>query len=153
VSRSVAGLLDVVVLVTVAASAACYQYHDASPTAVRPEETVHVVLSGEASTTMAGTIGPNATSIDGRVMAVDSIRMRLAVTQIARGAGPEEFMQSEPIDVPTTAAVAIRVRSVDRVRTFLAAFGGVVAGVLAARTLTSSPGVVSTRGTPSNGSK
>ena len=152
-SRSVTGVLDIVVLVGVAASTACYQYHDASPTAVRPDETVHVVLSGEASTTLAGTIGPNATSIDGRVMAVDSIRMRLAVTQIARAVGPEQFMQSEPIDVPTSAALAIRVRSVDRVRTVLAAFGGIVAGVLAARTLTSSPGVVSTKGTPSNGSR
>ena len=150
VTRAVPGGALVAV---VAFSAACYQYHDASPTAVRPDETVHVVLSSDASTSLAATIGPNATSIDGRVMAVDSNRMRLAVTQIARAVGPEEFLQSEPIDVPTHGALAVSVRSVDRVRTFLAAFGGVLAGVLAAHTLTSTPGVVSTTGAPTGTSK
>jgi hypothetical protein len=130
----------------------CYQYHDASPTAVRPDETVHVVLSSDASSSLAGTIGPNATSIDGRVMAVDSNSMRLAVTQIARALGPEEFLQSEPIDVPTRGALIVSVRSVDRVRTFLA-FGGILAGVVVAHTLSNSPGIFSTRGAPAGGSK
>jgi len=133
-------------------STGCYQYSNASPTAVRPDETVHVVLSSDASSSLASTIGPNATSIDGRVMAIDANRMRLAVTQIARAVGPEEFLQSEPIDVPTSGALTVSVRSVDRVRSFLAV-GGILAGVVAAHTIVSSPGVFSTRGAPAGGSK
>ncbi len=139
-------------LVLVAACAGCYQYHDASVTGVRPDETVHVVLSSDAASALASTIGPNATSIDGRVMAVDSNHLRLAVTQIARAIGPEEFLQYEPIDVPTRGALAVSVRSVDRVRTVIA-FGGILAGVLAAHTLSNSPGVFSTTGAPAGGSK
>jgi hypothetical protein len=135
-----------------AASAGCYQYHEASPTAVRPDATVHVVLSSDASMSLAGMIGPNATSIDGRVVAVDSNRMRLAVTQIARAVGPEEFLQNEPIDVPTRGALSISIRSVDRVRTVLAV-GGLLAGVVAAHTLSTSPGIFSTRGTTPIGGK
>jgi hypothetical protein len=132
--------------------AGCYQYHDAVATSVRPDERVHIVLSSDASSSLASTIGPNATSIDGRVLSVDSNRMRLAVTQIARAVGPEEFLQSEPLDVPTRGALAVSVRSVDRFRTLLA-FGGILAGVVAAQTLSNSPGVFSTRGAPASGSK
>lgn len=139
-------------MVLVAASSACYQYHEASPTALRPDETVHVILSSDASSSLASAIGPNATSIDGRVMAIDSNHMRLAATQIARAFGPEEFLQNEPIDVPTHGALAVSVRSVDRIRTFLA-LGGLVAGVFAARTLSTSPGVVSTTGAPAGTSR
>jgi hypothetical protein len=144
-SRSLAGVL-------VALSAGCYQYNEASPTAVRPDATVHVVLTSDASSSLAAAIGPNATSLDGRVMSIDSNRMRLAVTQIARAVGPEEFLQYEPIDVPTRGALTISVRSVDRVRTILA-FGGILAGVFAARTLTTSPGIFSTTGAPAGSSK
>jgi hypothetical protein len=49
------------VLALVALSAGCYQYQEASPTAVRPDATVHVVLTSEASSSLAGAIGPNAT--------------------------------------------------------------------------------------------
>lgn len=136
----------------VAALGGCYQYHEASTTAVRPDETVHVILSSDASSSLASTIGPYATSIDGRVLSIDSNQMRLAVTQIARAVGPEEFLQNEPIDVPTHGAVAVSVRSVDRVRTVLA-LGGLLAGVFAARTLTTSPNVVSTAGAPTGGSR
>lgn len=139
-------------MILTAASAACYQYHEASPTALRPDETVRIVLSGEASGALAGTIGPNATSIDGRVLAIDSNRMRLAVTQIARAIGPEEFLQNEPIDVPTRGALAVSVRSMDRFRTVLA-FGGVLAGMFAARTIANSAGVVSSAGAPAGSSK
>src|SRR5690349_4040642 len=139
-------------LLLVAASTGCYQYREMSPTTVRPDETVHVVLSGDASSSLAGAIGPNATSIDGRVVSIDSSRICLAVTQIARALGPEEFLQYEPIDVPTRGALTISVRSVDRARTVLA-FGGILAGVFAARTLTTAPGIFSTTGAPAGSSK
>lgn len=151
-SRTVTASRRLISAVLAAATAACYEYHDASPTTVRPDATVRVVLSSDASISLAGTIGPHATSIDGRVLAVDSSRMRLAVTQIVRAIGTEEFMQNEPIDIPTRGALTVSVRSVDRFRTILA-FGGILAGALAARTLSSSPGVFSTTGAPAGSNK
>src|SRR5262249_27513446 len=83
-------------------SVGCYEYREARVTDVRPDATVHVVLSAEAATALAGTIGPNATAIDGRVMSVDTRTLRLSATQIARAVGPEEFLRDEPIDVPAS---------------------------------------------------
>jgi hypothetical protein len=119
---------------------------------VRPDATVHLVLSAEAATALASTIGPNATAIDGRVMSIDTRTMRLAATQIARAVGPEEFLRDEPIDVPAWGALSISTRSVDRLRTVLA-IGGIIAGAIAAHRLTDQPGIVSTRGAPVMGTK
>jgi hypothetical protein len=130
----------------------CYEYHSASVATVRPTETVHVALSSEATASLAPTIGPNATTLDGEVLSVDSRTLRLAVTQIARAVGPEEFLRNEPIDVPASGASSITVRKVDRMRTMLA-FGGIIAGAIVARIATNSPGVVTVKGGPSSGTK
>lgn len=138
--------------VPVLAGTGCYEYHSASIASVRPTETVHVALSPEATVSLASTIGPNATMLDGEVLSVDANTLRLAVTQIARAVGPEEFLKNEPIDVPASGALEITVRSVDRMRTMLA-LGGLIAGVIVARVATTSPGVVTVKGGPSTGTK
>ena len=71
------------------AGTGCYEYHSASIASVRPTETVHVALSPEATVSLASTIGPNATMLDGEVLSVDANTLRLAVTQIARAVGPD----------------------------------------------------------------
>jgi hypothetical protein len=134
------------------AGTACYEYRDARLADVRPSETVHVVLSTEGSSALASTIGPNATSIDGRVLSIDGRTMRVAITQIARVMGPEEFLGNEPVDVPTAGALSVSTRSVDHVRTVLA-IGALIAGAFAAHRLTDQPGVVTVRGGPSAGTK
>jgi hypothetical protein len=131
---------------------ACYEYRDASLADVRPDVSVHVVLSAAGSTALAPTIGPNATSIDGRVLSVGAGTMRLAATQIARAVGPEEFLQNEPIDLPTAGTLSISTRSVDRVRTVLTV-AAIIAGVFAAHALSDQPAIVSTKGGPSGGTK
>lgn len=133
-------------------SVGCYEYREARVTDVRPDATVHVVLSAEAATALAGSIGPNATSIDGRVLSVDTRTLRLSATQIGRAVGPEEFLRDEPIDVPSLGALSISIRSVDRVRTVLA-IGGILASVFAAHALTDQPGIIATRGGPTTGTK
>jgi hypothetical protein len=134
------------------AGTACYEYHDAELSAVRPNATVHVVLSSDASTSLASTIGPNATSIDGRVLSIDRTTMRLAATQIARVVGPEEFLRDEPIDLPSKGALQISMRSFDRARTILA-IGGIIAGVFVAHAATDGPAIGTVRGGPSSGTK
>jgi len=127
----------------------CYQYQSGSIATIRPSEIVHVALSPEASVSLASTIGPNATTIDGRVLSVNQTTLRLAVTQIARAVGPEEFLQNEPIEIPARGALEITVRSVDRMRSALA-FGGLLAGVLAGRAITDQAGIVSVKGASSS---
>jgi hypothetical protein len=136
----------------IVAGTGCYQYRDARLTDLRPDATVHVVLSSDASAALAPAIGPNATSIDGRVLSVDTRSMRLAATQIARVVGPEEFLRNEAIDVPAGGTLAISMRSVDRFRTVLA-IGAIVASAFVAHSLSDQPGVVSVKTGPSAGSK
>ena len=131
---------------------ACYEYHAASVSEIHPGETVHLVLRSDASSSLATTIGPNATTLDGRVVAVDASGVRLAVTQIERSTGPEEFLKNEPIDVPVGGASSITVRSVDRIRTVLV-FGGLLAAAIAAHATTTEPGIGSVRGGPVAGTK
>lgn len=131
---------------------ACYEYHSASASAVHPGETVHVVLSPEASSSLASSIGPNATALDGRVVAADAGALRLALTQIARSVGPEEFLKDQLIDVPAGGAPSVTVRSFDRMRTVLA-LGGLLAGAIAAAVVTNEAGIISVRGAPTSSTR
>ena len=134
------------------ASTACYEYRDVRLSDVRPNADVHIVLSTEASTSLARTIGPNASSIDGRVLSVGDRTMRVAATQIARVVGPEEFLRFEPIDVPAAGALSISIRSFDRPRTILAV-GGILAAAIAAHVVSNQAGIFSTRGGPPTATK
>lgn len=138
--------------VPVLTGTACYQYSTRPISAVRRDETVHVVLSPEASASLASSIGPNATTIDGKILGVNGTTLRLAVTQVARSIGPEEFMMNEPLDIPAKGASSITVRSLDRARTILAV-GGILAGAFAARMITDQPGIATVKGGPSTGTK
>lgn len=144
------GLVAAVPVITT--GTACYEYHTTAVSTIRPDQTVHVVLSPEAAASLASTIGPNASSLDGRVMAVDSRVMKLNLTQIARSVGPEEFLKNEPIDVPVSGASSVTVRSFDRVRTFLV-FGGLIASAIAAHAVTDQPGIAAIKGGPPGATK
>jgi hypothetical protein len=95
---------------------------------------------------------PSATSLDGRVLRDDSGELLLAVTQIDRSVGPEEFLRNESIAVSTHSAESITVRRLDRPRTLLAA-GALFAGVFLAHVATEQAAVVSLKGGPSSGTK
>jgi hypothetical protein len=135
----------VVAMLAFLATAGCYEYHDGRISDLRPNATVHVVLSAEATTSLASVIGPNATAVDGQVLSVDATTMRLAVTQIARAIGPEEFVHDEPLDVPIKGALQISTRSFDKARTALAV-GSLLAMVLGAQVVTSQTGVTTVKG-------
>lgn len=149
VSRTLALVATVPVLV---AGTGCYEYHRGTVATIRPSEIVHVTLTPEGSSSLAATIGANATALDGRVLSVDATTLRVALTQIVRGVGPEEFLQNEPVSVPASSASVITVRSVDRARSFVA-FGGLIAGVIAARVFSNQAGIVSVKGGPATGTK
>ena len=134
------------------AGAGCYEYHATALSGVRPGQTVHIVLNPSGSAALASTIGPNATTLDGQMLGRDSGQLTLAVTQIERSVGPEEFMRNEAITVPSQSAESITVRRLDRSRTFLTV-GALIASVFFAHVATEQPGVVTVKGGPSSGTK
>jgi hypothetical protein len=135
----------VIAVAAMLAGSGCYEYHDGKLSDLRPNATVHVVLSAEATTSLASVIGPNATAVDGQVVSIDTTTMRLAVTQIARAIGPEEFVHDEPLDVPIKGALSISTRSFDKARTVLA-LGSLLAVVFGAHVATSQTGVTTVKG-------
>lgn len=144
--------MRILALVLMLPAFGCYEYNSTAIGSIRPNETVHLELSPSGSASLASMIGPNATMLDGRVLAIDSNRLRLAVTQIARRVGPEQYLKDEPIDVPRASTTTVSVRSVDRPRTLLA-IGGLAIGVLVARILTNDPTVAVSRSGPTSGTK
>lgn len=134
------------------AGTGCYEYGVANVARVQPGQTVHVVLSQSGSAALASTIGPNATTLDGRILRGDAGQLTLAVTQIERSVGPEEFMRNEAITVPTQSTESITVRRLDRPRTFLA-IGALLAGAFVAHVASNQAGIVTVKGGPSSGTK
>jgi hypothetical protein len=134
------------------AGAGCYEYNTTAVARVQPGQMVHVVLSPSGSAALASTIGPNATTLDGRILRDDSGRLTLAVTQIERSVGPEEFMRDESITVPTQSAESVTVRRLDRPRTFLT-ISAFVAGVFLAHVASNQAGIVTVKGGPAAGTK
>jgi hypothetical protein len=125
----------------------CYAYHAADVAAVRPSEVVHVVLSPEAAVALKPSIGPNALTLDARVIGLEAERLRLAVTQIERSVGPEEFLQGEPLDLPLSGASSISVRRFDRARTILAVVG-ILGSAIAAASFANEPTIAGMHGGP-----
>jgi hypothetical protein len=135
------------------AGTACYQYQPAPLTAVTPGQAVRVTLTPSGAAALASSIGPGATSLDGRVLQRTDAELTLALTQIARGPDePEQFLQNEPLTLPLTTAGTFAVRSLDKPRTVLAA-GGIVALVIAGKLFLDQPGIFSTKTTVSQGTK
>jgi hypothetical protein len=136
----------------VGAGTGCYEYTSTALGHVQPGQTVHVVLSPSGSAELASTIGPNATTLDGRILRGDPGQVTLAVTQIERSVGPEEFMRDESITVPAQNAESVTVRRLDRPRTFLT-IGAFMAGVFLAHVASNQAGVVTLKGGPASGTK
>lgn len=145
--RNATRSLALMLAVSVLSETACYGYNAAEVSAVRPSQTVHVTLSPEAAVALKPAIGPNAATLDGRVLAVESDHLRIALTQIVRTTGPEEFLQYEPIDVPFAGASMVSVRKFDGVRTFLAV-GGIIGSAIAAAVVAEQPTIATVRGGP-----
>ncbi|MDB4873742.1 MAG: hypothetical protein JWM41_188 [Gemmatimonadetes bacterium] len=142
----------VAALPAIVAGTGCYQYQSSTLAAVHPGQVVHVELTTPGAASLGSAIGTNAASIDGRVLMRDATSVTLAVTQIARTAGPEEFLRDEPIALPLESAQRVTVRSVDRPRSFFAA-GGVVLGAILAAAFVDQSAIFSAKGGPSGSTK
>jgi len=76
----------------------------------------------------------------------------LAVTQIDRGAQPEQFLKGDPISFSLANVSGVRLRSFDKQRTWLAV-GGVVAAIVVGQIFVDQSGIFSTKGAPPSSTK
>jgi hypothetical protein len=134
------------------AGTACYQYRTSGPDAVQPGQIVQVDLTAPGAATLASAIGPNATALNGRVITRAGNDVTLAVTQIDRSNGPEQFLRGEPISFSLANTAAIKLRRFDKQRTFLAV-GGVIAAVVVGQIFIDQSGIFSNKGTTSGNTK
>ena len=134
------------------AGTGCYEYQASSLSSVKPGESVHLVLNQEGAASLASSIGPNAASLDGKIIRTSPTEVTVAITQIVRTVGPEEFMKDEPLSVPAAGATSVTVRSLDKPRTVLA-IAAILTGVVLGNVIVNQAGIFATKSVPSGSTK
>lgn len=134
------------------AGTACYQYQTTRSDAVQPGQIVHVDLTAPGAAALAPTIGPNATALNGRVLTRAGDDLTLAVTQIDRSNGPEQFLKGDPVSFSLLNVSTVQRRRFDRQRTVLAV-GGVIAAIVVGQIFIDQSGIFGNKGTISGSTK
>jgi hypothetical protein len=130
----------------------CYEYTDTTSAGLHPGEVVRVALTAPGSAALAPAIGPGATSLGGRVMSLAPNDMTIALTEIDRSVGPEQFLAGEPISVPLASFAGVQRRRVDKGRTALAV-GGVVALFVVGQVIVDQTSIFSSKGAVSGSTR
>jgi hypothetical protein len=131
---------------------ACYQYRTSGPDAVQPGQIVHVDLTAPGAAALAPTIGPNATALNGKVLTRAGNDVTIAVTQIDRGAAPEQFLKGDPVSFSLASISSVQLRSFDKQRTVLA-IGGIIGAIVVGQIFVDQSGIFSTKGGGSTSTK
>lgn len=95
---------------------------------------MRVVLNATGADALAPKIGPDASTLSGRVTASSPTDLTLAVTEISRTTGREEFLEGQTLSVPRSSADKFAVRGIDVSRTALIVVA-LVAGVAVGQVL------------------
>lgn len=123
-------------LLLIAATAsciACQTYTAASLTSVAPGNDIKVGLTAVGDSVLTSVLGPQAGTVDGKVVSADSTGVRLAVHQIERTDGSDQLLYGKEIRIPADAVATIAVKRVDVMRSVVLAGGIVVGAALVAR--------------------
>jgi hypothetical protein len=105
-------------------SAACYDYVPARRDRLMPGDHVAVELTTEASLALAQLIGPLVTTVEGRLTSVDTTGFAIAVTQTRLRDGRGYPWNGEPVRVPPSDVLSVRVRHLSVVKTGAVVVGG-----------------------------
>jgi hypothetical protein len=130
--------------------AGCYRYAGVPVGGVPPAGgAVRVTLADSARTALAPQIGVAGAVLQGEVAAAPDTAgwLALAVTQVTRTNGVDEFWRGERVRVPVAALTRMEVRRFDRRRTALLA-AGLAGGVALVRALGGSGASFSGGGSP-----
>jgi len=109
------------------ATTACYRYTPTQGNAGDVGRPVRVQLTEQGSINLAPMIGPTILTLDGTVSAVRDTLVVLSVTNAIARNGVETSWRGEPVEVPRAAISGVRLRELDKRRSWLVAVGGVAA--------------------------
>jgi hypothetical protein len=142
---------------TVAAMAAvsacgCFAYRAAEPTALHAGQDVRVTLTPAGAAELTKQVGPRVETLDGRVIGPRDSALAVAVTQLTRARGSDEFWTGDSVLVPVRGMSSLAVRQLDRKRTWLAV-GGTAVAVIVMRAVIKEAGVFGSRPSPAPGSQ
>lgn len=111
-----------------------------------PTGDVSVDLTPEGATSLVGSLGPRAATLDGRLASRSDSALDLIVTQVRRTTGSEESWPSDRVRVPTAAVRAVRVHRVSVARSIVLAGGIAVGAFLLGRAIGGADASGSSRG-------
>jgi hypothetical protein len=151
-SRSARAAALTAVLAAAVGASGCFAYRSAPPAAVRVGQEVRVTLTPAGAEEIRQQVGPRVETLGGRVIAPRDSVLTVAVTQLSRARGSDEFWTGDSVIVPIHALRALSVRQLDRKRTWLAV-GGALVAVFVMRHVVEEAGVFGSRPAPPPGTQ
>jgi hypothetical protein len=122
----------------------CFAYRPADPSGLRTGEAVRVELTPSGAQELTQQVGPRVETLDGRVIVPRDSTLVVAVRQLTRSRGMEEFWTGDSVAVPVRGVSSLAVRRFDRNRTLLAVTGSVV-GLFVVRRIVEEAGIFGSR--------
>lgn len=123
----------------------CYVTVPLATTAPDPGTRVHVQLTDTGAGALAGYLGPGVVSVDGRLLVASDTNVAVAVSQVGKVDGDQQFWKGETVSLPRGDIATVQQKKLSGWRSGLLA-GAIVAGLVALRA-----GTAGTTGAPSGG--
>jgi hypothetical protein len=108
---------------------ACYRYAPIQGVATDAGQQVRVQLTDKGSVDLAPMIGPTILTLDGTLTSARDTMITLAVTTAIARNGVETSWRGERVDIPRSAVNGVRLRTLDKRRSWIVAAGSVGAAV------------------------
>ena len=106
--------------------AGCFAYRPSDPTHLRMGELVRVDVTAQGAEQLTHQVGPRVESLAGRVIHPRDTALVVAVSEVTRLRGGEEFWTGDSVSVPFSSVGGVSVRRFDRNRTLLTVTGAVI---------------------------
>lgn len=110
----------------------CFAYRPLDAGGVRGGEVVRVAITPRGAEELTRQVGPRVESLGGRMLRPRDTTLVVAVSELTRARGTEEFWTGDSVSVPLSSVGALFVRRFDPTRTLLAVTGAAV-GILLVR--------------------
>lgn len=107
----------------------CYSYTPVALGAARPGTRLRAELTAVGSDSLARTMGPGITAVEGALLSASPQALTLALRAVRQQGQADQIWRGERVSVPTTAIAQVRERRLSRLRTGMVAVGAVLAGV------------------------
>ncbi len=120
--------MHIVIIAATLVLAGCYSYQPLARATPIPNTRVVVQLTDAGTQRLAGYLGRNSTSVDGRVLGVSDSMLQLSVVAVHATDGDVHYWKGEPIDLPRETIAGILQRRLAKGSTALV--GGIATAVL-----------------------